>query len=44
MAAVYNCHEDIALRLIEARATPHIQDRVSHEVSENYCNSYVFVF
>ena len=31
MAAVCKCHEDIALRLIEAGATPHIQDRVSRE-------------
>ena len=29
MAAVYKAHEDIALRLIEAGATPHIQDGVS---------------
>ena len=29
MAAVYKAHEDIAMRLIEAGATPHIQDGVS---------------
>ena len=44
MAAVYDCHEDIALRLIDAGATPHIQDCVSHEESEIFCNSYVSVF
>ena len=28
MAAVYNGHEAIALRIIEAGATPHLQDKV----------------
>ena len=28
MAAVYKRHDDVALRMIEAGATPHIQDQV----------------
>ena len=29
MAAVYNCHNEIALRLIEAGATPDLEDKVA---------------
>ena len=30
MAAVYSNHNNIALKLIEAGATPHIQDKVDY--------------
>ena len=32
MAAVYKSHKDVALRLIEAGAIPHIQDAVSQSL------------
>ena len=42
MAAVYKSHKDVALRLIEAGATPHIQDAVSW-LNLSYTNLSLYV-
>ena len=38
MAAIWNSNENIALAIIGAKATPDIQDKVSHKIDNNNNN------